>query len=1003
MFISAREAGQRYHHAIPCAGFESIEPLLVQLESAAADLKHAADSTKTDVQKAFTELEKAVSHCSPPQCDVSDVEGFKGATEDFETRTEVSVSNVEQLKDELKNADIKQLVSQVPDVASLQEKMDELRVGLGSYLGTVRAALDLTRAKMNSTADLFIAGLRKLQDDPPSELKDLASVYEHSLTTIVVVMGVNVAIYIVGNHCSCSARRSGVCSYHAGAWLLSFGALLFLLSFWAPIIVSSVSLAVSAAFERLVCFPAQNLKSPETRPLIEFGYHWLFGTQGTLAKNESSSSKPSSKPLFDGRHDEGQPFSKQRRQVDGVQAAVKQSGTAGRRRAPPVLQAVMEGPLYGLETPDTALLDEEPSGNALQSADEDDFEHIFNQGDETTTAYPMPYILRKLLANRDRQDVTAFPTEGIQDTKNKRLPMPAVQSRDQSRDIPKLARRHHEDGHVGDQRKGPGYGSTYVPRHLHSVDYTAGKMTHVTSAKQYGELIGKVETPRAATHHPRKDTASGNRLSGKYVRLIRRNIVLEAVESPVLSSQHGDANSGALPEASAVRASYQGTSGAGDVDVVSFPRRRTVLRANRHGSDPKTNATQAAKRISLAAVRSRKDGFWGSEPNALELGRRSEQADVLSDQRSPNARGAIGKNEEKGDEAGADVSWEDALSSDAWKDSFRELAQSAGDGATEQSAESDGTLTFKALQTLVAPEDIREMAGRFSECERTRAPAFDVVGPKVAEAMAKMLLGVDSPWLGILVGNGQPKFPAVDAMMLNIGQPQTTPAIIETVLGSVADHVITPDDVTNIADKAKSAWKTMQGVVDARKRMKSWIAQPARSGQAKDDVERAGWLLDGISKDKVDALAKAADKIVAICNGLKDAVTVDNQPLQDYIKQNNARWKNLQDRETAAIGNLTDMASTAKRRLQDDIKQYFDHAKTQLQTNIGECLPLYTLYTTSLAAVCDRGTRPFAAFWMSVYLFFLLGVPAVLTALSVSTYYSRKAPETEPAAAGDEQ
>lgn len=44
-----------------------------------------------------------------------------------------------------------------------------------------------------------------------------------------------------------------------------------------------------------------------------------------------------------------------------------------------------------------------------------------------------------------------------------------------------------------------------------------------------------------------------------------------------------------------------------------------------------------------------------------------------------------------------------------------------------------------------------------------------------------------------------------------------------------------------------------------------------------------------------------------------------------------------------------------------------------------------------------------AAFWMSVYLFFLLGVPAVLTALSVSTYYSRKAPETEPAAAGDEQ
>lgn len=285
----------------------------------------------------------------------------------------------------------------------------------------------------------------------------------------------------------------------------------------------------------------------------------------------------------------------------------------------------------------------------------------------------MSYILRKLLANRDRQGVTAFPTEGSQDTKNKRLPMPAVQSLDQSRDIPKLARRHHEDVHVGDQGKGPGYGSTYLlPRHLHHVDYAAGKMTPVTSAKQYGELIGKVKTPQAATHHLRKDTTSGNRLSGKYIRLIRRNFVLETVESPALSSRRSDASSGTLAEASAVRTSYQGTSGAGDVDVVSFPRHSTVLRANRRGSGPKTDATQAAKRISLAAVRSRKDGFWNSEANALELGRRS-------------SGGAVGQNEEKGDETGAGVRWEDALSSDAWKDSVQELAQSAGDGCIEQS------------------------------------------------------------------------------------------------------------------------------------------------------------------------------------------------------------------------------------------------------------------------------------------------------------------------------
>lgn len=116
--------------------------------------------------------------------------------------------------------------------------------------------------------------------------------------------------------------------------------------------------------------------------------------------------------------------------------------------------------------------------------------------------------------------------------------------------------------------------------------------------------------------------------------------------------------------------------------------------------------------------------------------------------------------------------------------------------------ESDRTLTFKDLQILMAPQDIREMAGRFSDCERTHAPAFDIVGPKVVEAMAKVLLGVDSPWLGVFVGEGKPKFPAIDAMMINKGD-QSYPATIEMVLGSVADQLIAPDDVTKIADKVR--------------------------------------------------------------------------------------------------------------------------------------------------------------------------------------------------------
>jgi len=82
------------------------------------------------------------------------------------------------------------------------------------------------------------------------------------------------------------------------------------------------------------------------------------------------------------------------------------------------------------------------------------------------------------------------------------------------------------------------------------------------------------------------------------------------------------------------------------------------------------------------------------------------------------------------------------------------------------------------------------------------------------------------------------------------------------------------------------------------------------------------------------------------------------------------------------------VAADVVKRLQTFVDEYLQHITTQLDTEVSSCEPLTQAANAVYVSVCSHALQPFNAFWASVGVFLLLGIPAIILASALRDLYT---------------
>ncbi|KAL1480180.1 hypothetical protein MTO96_051259 [Rhipicephalus appendiculatus] len=185
--------------------------------------------------------------------------------------------------------------------------------------------------------------------------------------------------------------------------------------------------------------------------------------------------------------------------------------------------------------------------------------------------------------------------------------------------------------------------------------------------------------------------------------------------------------------------------------------------------------------------------------------------------------------------------------------------------------------------------------------------------------------------------------------------------------------------------QAKNAKEEFVKFGDMRTELQGYVhnAGPAAAGlqqtiDALDDI----WGRKAAYEAQMDVIDGAAQNLS------KDFM-VEDKPLGTYIADNLPNWNAMKSGSAASKKKVLQMGEKAKAAFNSDLLLFFDHVKEQVRDHIGDCRSLYVLYLTTVETACNQGVSLLAAFWCSVWWFLVLGIPAVVVALMLSTCFAR--------------
>ncbi|KAH7949929.1 hypothetical protein HPB49_017105 [Dermacentor silvarum] len=184
-----------------------------------------------------------------------------------------------------------------------------------------------------------------------------------------------------------------------------------------------------------------------------------------------------------------------------------------------------------------------------------------------------------------------------------------------------------------------------------------------------------------------------------------------------------------------------------------------------------------------------------------------------------------------------------------------------------------------ALRKEFTATALKGVVERFAQCSSEKLPLVKLLGKELATNLATVILGKNSPWLGLVDDTaGSPKLKALDDLssqwsVLNVGKD------VQQQLNVFTQFQI------NVAEFKQLA------TADTIK-------------QAEQDLEKAGM--------------------------------VEGKSIDTYVRENVAKWDSMHSGLQGSVDKVVAIAEKAKAGLSSDLLQFFEHAKEQASISTTE-------------------------------------------------------------------
>ncbi|XP_075559815.1 uncharacterized protein LOC142591375 [Dermacentor variabilis] len=331
---------------------------------------------------------------------------------------------------------------------------------------------------------------------------------------------------------------------------------------------------------------------------------------------------------------------------------------------------------------------------------------------------------------------------------------------------------------------------------------------------------------------------------------------------------------------------------------------------------------------------------------------------------------------------------------------FSWLLQRQPDERTENSDTTRGVVARRSLLSAeLGPQVMLDITKRFGECSSGHMSLYKLLGEDAAVVIAKKALGSDNTIMGL-----------IDSKMSN--------AKLEELKSKFSGGVNSKMDTQlrqklDISDEVKSGLRPLSGgptmnFEGLTKASTDAMSAFSKISSAKSELRNiANQLPIQAVKNKVNEAADALEKVTAddekgfkedmttignAANALTAASVVDGKSLNTYLEENLNTWDTNKAAMQTSIDTFVDTVKGMTKGFEGDVEKFFTQAKTQVRDNIGDCHSIYVIYLTTANTLCDGAVKPFAAFWLMVWLYLVLGIPAWMVALALSSYYAKLSP-----------
>nr|XP_050032719.2 uncharacterized protein LOC126529163 isoform X2 [Dermacentor andersoni] len=351
------------------------------------------------------------------------------------------------------------------------------------------------------------------------------------------------------------------------------------------------------------------------------------------------------------------------------------------------------------------------------------------------------------------------------------------------------------------------------------------------------------------------------------------------------------------------------------------------------------------------------------------------------------------------DQRVANSNYSAASSSWRWRTrQFSWLLQRQPDERTKKNNDAIRGVTARRslLSAVLGPQVILDITKRFGECSSGHMSLYKLLGEDAAVVIAEKALGTDNTIMGLIdsrMSNAKleelkSKFSGgVNSKMdTQLRQKLGISDEVKSGLGPLSGGpTMNFEGLTKASTDAMSAFSKIS---NAKSELRN-VANQLPIVTVKNKVNEAADALENVTADDEKGFKEDMSAIGNAANALTAASVVDGKSLNTYLEENLNAWDTNKAAMQTSVDTFVDTVKGMTKGFEGDVEKFFTQAKTQVRDNIGDCHPIYVIYLTTANTLCDGAVKPFAAFWLMVWLYLALGIPAWMIALALSSYYAK--------------